>query len=647
MELTFILDGQDRGQPINWKDLSESLTYDPINQVYSFAFGEEYVWQGNAYNYLMSRVTGGNLFELVSVEVRMDGRLIVKGNIVMSDVTFQEYTNPRTATTTIEDDGFSSRVKNNKNIPVAPIFATSKNGAIISVPSPTYTAFFDNTGNYALTANVAGYYWREMFTYLVDWMTDGTVDFASDYFTTGAGAGMQISTGYNVRMRGDANPAPPKIEFDRLYTTARKLFCIGMGFTRNSITGRYTLHIEPLSWFRSNDTQTTLQSVNAVELSFLKELLYSTIQVGSAVTTPNNSCNDSNSQCGASVSLTYIGCEQEIYGLGGECNIDSQLDLSPDSKFIYDTNSIIDIFQFGNDRNDNDFVIYDTVLMTLPPPATAYAVLSDPTGIGENWYNGILMNDYVINRWIDYLSGSLTPFGIVSGQALFEVTGVGSGVQLPLQDPTYTTVQTNMTTTVYDPDSVYALVTDRFTPIYEGLYQIYYEAEVGDFPSSPSGVLVNFQLVLEHYDSSATLIQSYSSGINVYLTGDPRQVISFTSPYITTNSGDYIKPAIAFAQLIPPGFLQAEIDWSDLILRCVDGRSAVPQNPVTGGDGLALFNRKFSFPISDAIYYGIVENTSKQVAITMGEGYNAKGWIKSIKRNFVDGFAEVELMSIE
>ena len=168
MELTFILDGQDRGQPINWKDLSESLTYDPINQVYSFAFGEEYVWQGNAYNYLTSRVTGGNLCELVSVEVRMDGRLIVKGNIVMSDVTFHEYTNPRTATTTIEDDGFSSRVKNNKNIPVAPIFATSKNGAAISVPSPTYTTFFDNTGNYALTANVAGYYWHEMFTYLVD-----------------------------------------------------------------------------------------------------------------------------------------------------------------------------------------------------------------------------------------------------------------------------------------------------------------------------------------------------------------------------------------------------------------------------------------------------------------------------------------------
>ena len=642
LNLSFILDGTDYGHPENWKAVSEAVNFDPVNQVYSFSYGDELLFIEDAYNYLYSRFTGGNICALVSVSIRANGTEIMNGNIFISDTTFNE--TKRTASATVEDAGFSSRISNNKNIEVAPMVATSKNNTPISLPTAYRTGFFDKDGIGGLTSIVVGYRVHDLFAYLVAWMSDGTVQFSSDFFYTGDGKGLNISSGLNVRMHYTTNPAPPKTSFDRLFDAMRKLYNVGIGFSKSG--GTWTLHIEEMSWFRDTTESATIIGVKDVELSFVKELLYASVKVGTQVTLPT-ACNSDTTSCGSSVTINYYGCDEETYALSGECNIDAQLNLSPDNTFIYDTNTIIDIFQYQNDNYDDSVVLYDTYPLPMPFQ-DFYCLESDPIGIGEHWYNGELMNNKVLERWQNYLLGTLNIYSLLSGQGMFYAYDIGNGNnQLPLQTPTYTTLNVDLAGVVYNPQSAWSNVTNRFTAANDGVYMFACGTSIDEFPSSPNGVAVNTQLVVRHYDSGGTLIDEYSSAINIYITGDPSENYDYTTPFIAMEATDYCVFDIEFAQLVTPALFQAEIDYGKDYgyFTCIDGRAAIQDQQINTGANLAYVKRKFTASIDDALWSDIIADTTKAIRITTAKDGQKVGWISSIKRNFVTESAEFELIT--
>lgn len=648
LNLSFILDGTDYGQPVNWRQVSEAVTYDPINQVYSFSYGEEYTFIEDAYNYLYSRFTSGDICALVSVNIYANGTLIVSGNIFLSDTTFNEM--QRTATASIEDAGFSSRISNNKGIEIAPIVATSKNGVAITLPTEYRTGFFDKDGISGLTSIVLGYRVHDLFEYLVHWMSDGTVQFSSDYFDTGDGKGLNISSGLNVRMHYTTNPQPPKVSFDRLFDAVRKLYNVGIGFSRSGTT--WTLHIEPLSYFRNTTESTTIVGARNVELSFIKDLLYASVQVGTQITKVQD-CDDGNTNCQAFVSASYYGCDEEIYAIQGECNIDSQLNLSPDNRFIYDTNTIIDIFQYQNDRYDSSIVLYDTI--DLPTAdQDFYCKDTDPMGLGEHWYNGDLMNNNVLDRWKDYLLGTLSLYQFTSGTGLFYADKFVTATLLPAQTPTYTTEVIDPTAVVYNPQNAWSNITNRFTAAYDGQYQFQCASGIVEDPTSPSGVIVYTQLVVEHYAFDGTLIQRYSGPLESYLTGQPGEEYEYTTPFINMDATDYCIFVIDYTQNLPTGVLQAKVIYGITVFvgptkygwfSCVDGRGLIQNQQINTGSALAYVRRKFTASIDDLQWSEIIADTTKAIRITTAQDGQKVGWISSIKRNFVDETAEFELIT--
>jgi hypothetical protein len=649
MELRWVLDGTEYAGPVNWDKLTESLTFDNQNQIYSFSFGEEYIWQGDAYNYLYSQFTSGNVCELVSVLIKIDGQTRITGNIFLSECTFNE--NRRFVSTAIEDAGYSSRITNNKGIDVAPLLAESKNGVAIALPAVDYTGLFDKDGVGGLTSVAVTYSAHNLLAYLVAWMSDGTVAFASDYFSTGAGSGLQITSGLNLRSHYSTNPSPPKTNFERLFDALRKLHNVAMGFTR-STSGQYTLRIEPLTWFRSSAESATITAPNDVELSFVKELLYASVQVGTNPTRIQD-CDDGNTNCSAFVTASYFGCDTETYGLTGECNIDSQLNLVPDAKYHYDTNTIIDVFQYQNDRYDNDIFLIDTFAQTSPAPLTRYAYESDPLGLGEHWYNGSLMNNEVLLRWQNYLLGTMNLYSAVSGTGLFSASDFTTGTLLPDQTPVYNDVTIDPTVVDYNPQNVWSNITNRFTAAYDGWYQFGCGSAIITLPATPNGIIISTQLNVDHYDSVGTLINRYSSQVLYYISGDPSENYDYTSPFINMEATDYCIFTISYAQSISPGINQAEIEYGVTAyplgrygyFRCVAGMGLIQNQQVNTGANLAYIKRSFKIPLSDATYANIIADPSKAVRIASANDGQSVGWINSISRNFADESAEIELIT--
>lgn len=175
--------------PLEWEELSVSITYDHTNQVTLIEYGTQLTFSKSGFEYLYARRNDSCQLVPVSIVMNCNGYSdeIISGNIVLTDCVFDEL--ECSVAVVIQDDGYSSRIQNNKGTKVSMSVAETKNGeALTQASERLVTVFTPSTGSYDLM--VRGYTVFEVFRVLVDWMSDGTVDFASDYFETGGGGGM-------------------------------------------------------------------------------------------------------------------------------------------------------------------------------------------------------------------------------------------------------------------------------------------------------------------------------------------------------------------------------------------------------------------------------------------------------------------------
>src|SRR4029079_2170935 len=102
--------------------------------------------------------------------------------------------------TKLEDDSFFARINNNKHIRDYLDVGRSKSGATISAGTPIDLQMFDVCDCSDITDKRKAYKVFDSFEFIVKFMTDGIMGFASDYFNVGGPVeGHVIQTGLGLR----------------------------------------------------------------------------------------------------------------------------------------------------------------------------------------------------------------------------------------------------------------------------------------------------------------------------------------------------------------------------------------------------------------------------------------------------------------
>lgn len=644
--LSFYIDGQLVENPEGWEDTGVKFDFDPSSATSNVSYPAEYTFFGTAYNLLYARHESANYAQLVECRVHSNDQSapLLTGFIFLSDCTFNEVR--RTVNVKIRDNGFSSRIQNNKSTEVLINTPETKNGQVMT-PTPSYGVVpFDVRDGSFITDLVGCYRVSDTFAALTTWMSDGLIDFYSDYFTNGQGKLYYLTTGINIRQRSPNGVVvdPPNTSFFKLFEIWRKLKNLAMGFDI-AIDGRPRVRIEPLQYFRSSANVFTLEDMAEVELSFMFDLLFAQVRVGTEITRPNQ-CDSATQICGASVNINYFGCDLENYPLTGEANVDRTLDLSVSGGFRYDSNTIQDVAVWGNDALDKEIFILEV--------DDAFACVdTDPLGVNEHWYNGTLMNDQTIAVYQNWLFGTLGLYSLASNKGLFYADNFISAVLLPDQTPTYTDYIVDPLNVVFNPDSWWSNVTNRFTPTEDGVFEFECMTPIISFGSSPIGVTVLTQLNVDHYDSGGTLIFRYSGPVEFYITGDPSEQYTYTTPPIAMDATDYCIFTLSYAQSLPTGVSQSEIMYGVVsfgptvtagYFRLISSRTATQNIQVNTGQDVTLCVRSFEFPLTKANMQAFLSDTTKGINLQF-EGMVKNTWAKSIEHNFVTGKTTFELLS--
>ena len=134
--LMFIIDGQDRGQPLNWKEFGATIQRQKDSNGIFTTFDNDLIFTGGVYDYIKSLSEDCNFCSRIECVVvnNCGGNqdVCVRGFILLTDCEF-DLDRCHVATKFI-DDGFQSRINNNKSIEIWSNTDVTKNNQPIAEP---------------------------------------------------------------------------------------------------------------------------------------------------------------------------------------------------------------------------------------------------------------------------------------------------------------------------------------------------------------------------------------------------------------------------------------------------------------------------------------------------------------------------------
>ena len=183
-ELRFLIDGIDRGQPLNPEEFGITINEDDSIGARIVSYDAELIFGGDVFTYLYTKLETSGYCELVRVNVQYlcasgTWQNLVNGYIIATESTF--LLDRCEVKTKVYDESFSTKINNNKAIPFSMELTTSKNGAVITPPTKVAIYVFNPNVNY-YTDPAYGYTVYDVFKHLVACMSDGLIDFDSNYF---------------------------------------------------------------------------------------------------------------------------------------------------------------------------------------------------------------------------------------------------------------------------------------------------------------------------------------------------------------------------------------------------------------------------------------------------------------------------------
>jgi hypothetical protein len=427
VDIKFLIDGADRGQPTNSEDFSVNITEDTNINTRIVSFDNELKFVGGMYEYLYDILidTGGCYLVNVEVQYLCAGtwKRLTTGYIIISECSFQ--LDRCSVSTKLYDNSFSSKINNNKSIPFPLNGTITKNLQTVVPPIQRKVLMFNPaTGAYQYPCYGVGVY--DAFKQLVSCISDNLIDFDSNYFAfdfTTDGNFILVSTGLSII---NESRDPAIISFEELYTALNRKLRLGM-VIETQANGRPLLRIEPATYFNQQGAQVNLYDQPNILLKYDTAQQFAAINFGSNPYLEQHECNNGETAC-TFFQNSFKGFRDETFGLIGECNTTAVLNLKSE-KVVFDTNVIEDTYVHNNESYNNDTFIIESYWFVAQNQG--YARQFDPYGIGQTVYNGDFTNDNTAFNWVGGYPNGIYSYiqGFVPGSTQVQATSNTSPLQ--------------------------------------------------------------------------------------------------------------------------------------------------------------------------------------------------------------------------
>jgi len=651
VDIKFLIDGADRGQPTDAENFSVNVTEDKKINARIISYDNDLNFVGGVYEYLFSKLNQSGFCNLINVEVQYVcagvWKRLTNGYIILSECNF--LLDKCQVKTKLYDVSFSTKINNNKGIPFSMLNAVTKNLQPV-VPPPVLLGQFYNPANGVYDANqVFGYSVFDVFKHLISCMSDNLIDFASTFFefnSTISGNFFLVTNGEAIRTRGAGEVI---VTFEDLYTALNKKLNLCVIF-QNQANGRPLLRIEEASFMMQQGALVNLYDQPDITLGFDKDRLYSAVSFGASPMLEAENCTSGTCTF---TQTPFRGFREETYGFTGECNTSAILDLNS-KDIIFDTNVIEDVFRFNaTDRKLDTFIVQCSWYSSSQE---YFARQFDPYNLSQTVYNADFRNIEVSNNWIDGYPNSLFSFlNVAPDPATSDLTAysnffiVGSPF-FPINLSTF---------------EDYESYNGNFVPFINQIYDFgnnfdgitYIAPFLGTYNI---GVYVIFDNILRlgnrsayvtivHLNSEATIINTYNGA--VVTKPNAQEIIGNATANILLNQGDFIRinASAKFTSIIGPGssnqvLINSSVDggityYTSLQINGTPFQSNNPDEELQAVniDDVRAYNYSFERPLRMEEIEDILDNTSRPIKfgqfddpLRVIEGYINKVDIKSI-----------------
>ena len=665
VDIKFLIDGVDRGQPINADEFGFTIAEDASINARIVSFNNELIFIGQAYEYLMGKLDNNGFCNLINVEVqyKCEGQFkqLAKGYFIISECLF--LIDKCQVKTKLYDESFSTKINNNKGIPFSMLNAITKNLQPVVPPAFVRGQFYNPFNGVYDTNQIFGYSVFDVFKHLISCMSDNLIDFASNLFYkdfTIDGNFILVTNGEAIRTRGAGEVV---VTFEKLFTAMHRKLNLCIVFEKQT-NGRPLLRIEDAAYFNQQNTSANLYDQPNINLSFDRDRLYSAVSFGASPMLEAENCT------GGSCSFTqtpFRGFREETFGFTGECNTSKVLDLNT-SDIIFDTNVIEDVFRYNSTERKLDTFIVQS--FWFASQNQYYAAQFDPYLLGQTVYNGDFRNIKVSDNWINGYPNSLysflnvaPPAGLASLQAFSNFSGtfpVGepffvindstfenylnyNGTPIPFANVIYDTGN-NFNGTIY-------------TAPYLGLYSVTsYVILQGIFLLTTREAAVE----IRHYNPEGQFINAYEGPL--LIKNNIETIIGIVITQILMNQGDYLLVNVkgkfetgsgapdSNQVLIDSGVQDSTTYYTSLFIEGVPFQNLNPDEELQAVniDDVRAYIYSFERPLTMNEIQAILDNTSKPISFGRYEDplKVIKGYIKKVDvKSIIEQEASFELKS--
>jgi hypothetical protein len=497
-ELRFRLNGTVYDGIANPEDFGITVAEEPTLGFRFVSYNNDLQLIGDAYAYLNGLIEDSCGCELVNVGVEFkcagQWQKLCNGYIILAEcITDMDRCK---ITTKLYDDTFSTKINNNKNIPFSLRAEVTKNLQPVTPPTMfVVDLFVPATGVYGTTDFVYGTRVEDALKHLVACMSDNLVDCVAPPFASGTYEWLMIMNGRQIlapQQRVDVN-----ITFEQLFVALQQKLNINIS-TSLQANGRPLLTIDYASVIDAQTEAASIINASGVIRKTDTARLYSRVGLGSDQVLEQWQCNGGDNAC-TFAQTPFLGFREESFGLIGNCNKDTELDLLV-REVIFDTNVIEDIFIWGNQSFELNPIIMQCEETVIPAILRASQYVNNFAGAIPNPLSVNPPTYIQANTVFDYQADN-TPelsYGIIPGSYTSYVAFVGN---FPVIG-----------------DAVVAnsnyLLGRTFRIPYPALYFFYARIVIKrDFPVLVSGTDQSFSTTIMHYNSDEELVNEYFGNI--------------------------------------------------------------------------------------------------------------------------------------
>jgi hypothetical protein len=641
IEIKFLMDGLDRGQPLNPEDFGFNIAEDDSIGSRVVSFNNDLIFDGTAYQYLFNKVIDRTFCQLIRVQVQYrcqnSWERLVDGYIIITESVFE--LDKCQVKTKLYDESFSTKINNNKGIPFSLSCTVTKNLEPITPPARRLLVLFNPANPVSFVDSGRGVAVYDAFAHLIGCMSDNLVDFASDFFTTFPSDTdtICITNGRSIRTNQDIEIV---VSFEDLYRDLRAKYNLGIGFFKQA-NNRPVIRIEPIEYFYQLNQSASLIDQPEIEFRFDTQKIYAAVQFGN---NPVLESSDSSSTNDPPQSLTFIqtpfrGFRKERFGFTGECNTSNILNVEA-SEIIFDTNSIEDIVRFNSESNDTANIIIQVAYFGGVTPYFE-AKQYDPYGIGQSVFNGGFTNDQVSARWINGYPNSLysfleEPFDPTS--TLSEASAITTpNLNWKIISTEFTSFQEWVGTYYNWNDIIISnvnFVGNQYVVQQAGIYNVFlrFEVFINDVEYGGQG---SFKALVIQFDSSDVEVARVESPLE---TPAPFTVgVVIVNTQLVCNVGDIIRADVTGIVTDPTyeELVQVDVWTTDLTMRfTIQGEPFNPEElQAVNTDDIRSFLYQFERPLSMNEITSIINQTSSPIELGRTEDSLAviDGYIKTME----------------